>query len=239
MGSAAQELFLSFGQFHIWTYYRVVRSGRVADDGMSRKSSSTRWKQRQADDPWVRKAQLEGWRSRAVYKLAEIDTRDRLLRPGMTVVDLGAAPGGWSQYAAGRVLPRGRVLALDILPLEPLQGVEVIQADFAADDAPQQIRQLLGNSVPDLVLSDMAPNISGTRAVDQPRSMYLVELAFALATELLASDGGFVTKVFMGEGFEQMVRQCRQRFATVKVRKPAASRRESRETYIVASGFRL
>lgn len=206
---------------------------------MSRKSSSTRWKQRQAGDPFVHRARREGRRSRAVYKLEELDRRDRLLRRGATVVDLGAAPGGWSQYAAQRVGPAGRVVALDLLAMEPLQGVEFIRGDFTTDAVLQQLLDTLDSAGADLVMSDMAPNISGMRAVDQPRSMYLAELAFDLATQVLKSGGSLVTKVFMGEGFEELVRASRGRFANVNVRKPAASRAESREIYIVARGFRL
>lgn len=187
----------------------------------------------------MRRAQQEGWRSRAVYKLEELDAKDRLLHGGMTVVDLGAAPGGWSQLSARRVGARGRVIGLDLLPMEPLPGVEFIQGDFTTDIALQQLQSCLGPGGAQLVLSDMAPNISGTRAVDQPRSMHLVELAFELACDILTSDGCFVAKVFMGEGFDEIIRQSRSRFATVKVRKPEASRQESRETYIVARGFQL
>jgi 23S rRNA (uridine2552-2'-O)-methyltransferase len=206
---------------------------------MANKSSSNRWKKRQAADPWVKKAQDGGWRSRAVFKLEEIDKKDRLLKKGSVVIDLGAAPGGWSQYAAGKVLPGGQVLALDILPMEEIAGVSFIEGDFTEDDALQQLLTLLGTTRADLVMSDMAPNITGMRSVDQPRSMYLVELALDLAGQILTSGGSFVAKVFHGEGFEGLVQECRRRFKTVKIRKPAASRQESRETYIVATGFRL
>lgn len=206
---------------------------------MANKSSSNRWKKRQAADPWVKKAQDGGWRSRAVFKLEELDKKDRLLKKGSVVIDLGAAPGGWSQYAAGKVLPGGQVLALDILPMEEIAGVTFIEGDFTEDDALQQVLTLLGTTRADLVMSDMAPNITGMRSVDQPRSMYLVELALDLAGQILTSGGSFVAKVFHGEGFEGFVQECRRRFKTVKIRKPAASRQESRETYIVATGFRL
>jgi len=206
---------------------------------MARKSSSARWKQRQAADPFVQRARQEGWRSRAVFKLEELDRKQRLLRRGATIVDLGAAPGGWSQYAAQKVWPQGRVIALDLLAMEPLQGVEFIQGDFTADAALQQLLALLGETRADLVMSDMAPNISGMRSVDQPRSMYLAELALDLACQILTSGGVFVTKVFMGEGFDALLKACRDRFNSVKVQKPAASRAESRETYIAARGFRL
>lgn len=206
---------------------------------MAKKSSSARWKQRQFSDPYVQKAQKEGWRSRAVYKLEEIDKKQRVLRKGSIVIDLGAAPGGWSQYAAQKVLPGGRVLALDLLEMEPLEGVHFIQGDFTEDVALQKLVQELGESKADLVMSDMAPNITGMRSVDQPRSMYLAELALDMAVKNLKSGGTFVTKVFMGEGFDELVKTCREHFDTVRVHKPAASRSESRETYIAARGFRL
>ncbi|MBS95112.1 MAG: 23S rRNA (uridine(2552)-2'-O)-methyltransferase RlmE [Chromatiales bacterium] len=206
---------------------------------MAKKSSSAKWKRRQAADPWVKKAQDGGWRSRAVFKLEELDQKARLFQGGQVVVDLGAAPGGWSQYAAGKVLPRGRVIALDILPMEPLEGVEFIQADFTEDAALQRLLAALGDARASLVMSDMAPNISGMKSVDQPRSMYLAELALDLAGQVLESRGSFVVKVFMGEGFEEFLKECRTRFKSVKARKPAASRQESRETYILASGYRV
>ncbi len=206
---------------------------------MAKKSSSARWKQRQSSDPYVQRARQEGWRSRAVYKLQEIDRKQRLFRRGAVVIDLGAAPGGWSQYAAGKVLPQGRVIALDLLDIEPLDGVEFRQCDFTEDDALQWLQDTLCEAKADIVMSDMAPNISGMRSVDQPRSMYLTELALDLAVQTLKSGGAFVTKVFMGEGFDELVQGCRERFASVKVQKPAASRAESRETYIAARGFRL
>ena len=206
---------------------------------MANKSSSARRKKRQAADPWVKKAVDGGWRSRAVFKLAEIDEKYKLLRRGGVVVDLGAAPGGWAQYAAKKVLPKGRVLALDILDMDPIDGVEFICGDFTADAVLQHLLQSLGDLRADLVMSDMSPNITGMRSVDQPRSMYLVELAFELACQILRSNGAFVTKVFQGEGFDDLVRLYRKRFKSVKIRKPAASRQESRETYIIATGFRL
>jgi 23S rRNA (uridine2552-2'-O)-methyltransferase len=206
---------------------------------MPKKSSSARWKQRQASDPFVARARREGLRSRAVYKLEELDQRLRLLRPGSVVIDLGAAPGGWSQYAAERAGRAGRVLALDVLPMDPLPGVEFLQGDFTTDAALQQLLQRLDGAQVNLVMSDMAPNISGMRSVDQPRSMYLAELASELASNTLTSGGCFITKVFMGEGFDSLLSACRAAYKTVKVVKPAASRPESRETYIAASGFGL
>jgi 23S rRNA (uridine2552-2'-O)-methyltransferase len=206
---------------------------------MANKSSSNNWKRRQAADPYVKRAHDEGWRSRAVFKLEELDKKYTLFRGNSTVVDLGSAPGGWSQYVAKRVLPKGRLVASDILEMEPIEGVEFIQADFTEDEALQQLLALLSEGGADLVLSDMAPNITGTRSVDQPRGVYLVELALDLATQVLASGGTFVAKIFMGEGFDEVLVECRKRFKTVRIRKPAASRQESRETYIVASGFRV
>jgi 23S rRNA (uridine2552-2'-O)-methyltransferase len=206
---------------------------------MANKSSSNKWKRRQAADPYVKRAHVEGWRSRAVFKLEELDAKYTLLRGNSRVVDLGSAPGGWSQYAAKRVLPKGRLVATDILEMEAIAGVEFIHGDFTEDDALQQLLATLGEAGADLVLSDMAPNITGMRSVDQPRVVYLVELALDLATQVLASDGTFVTKIFMGEGFDEVLAECRKRFKTVRIRKPAASRQESRETYIVASGFRV
>jgi len=201
--------------------------------------SNPEWIKRHVTDPYVKRSVQEGYRSRAAYKLTEIADVDRLLKPGMTVVDLGAAPGGWSQYAAARVSPQGRVIALDILPMDPLQDVVFIQGDFTEDVVLQQLEETLAGARVDLVMSDMSPNISGNRSVDQPRSMYLVELAFDLATRNLASGGAFVAKVFQGEGYDEILALCRKAFGTVKIRKPAASRQESRETFIVASGFRL
>jgi 23S rRNA (uridine2552-2'-O)-methyltransferase len=206
---------------------------------VTKKISSAQWKRRQAKDPYVKRAQDEGWRSRAVFKLEELDTKYRLFKGDSIVVELGAAPGGWSQYVASKVLPKGRIIATDILEMEPLDGVEFVQGDFTEDAAPQKLLVALGEDRVNLVLSDMAPNITGMRSVDQPRSMYLVELAFDLATRILTSGGCFVTKIFMGEGFDEMLAECRKHFETVRIRKPAASRHESRETYIVASGFRV
>jgi 23S rRNA (uridine2552-2'-O)-methyltransferase len=197
------------------------------------------WKSRQENDPYVKRAQKEGWRSRSVFKIAELDKKYRLLQGGSVVIDLGAAPGGWSQYAAKIVLPKGRVVALDILPMDAIPGVEFIQADFTTDIALQQLQEVVKKQSANLVMSDMAPNISGVRSVDQPRSMYLVELGLDLARETLAGGGHFVAKVFHGEGFDEFLNGCRKSFKSVRIRKPAASRPESRETYVVASGYRL
>ncbi len=206
---------------------------------MARKSSSRRWLNRQAGDPYVQKARAEGWRSRAVFKLEEIHGRDHLLRPGMTVVDLGAAPGGWSQFAASIVGDSGRVIALDLLPMDPLAGVECIRGDFHDENLLNAVVALVGERKTDLVLSDMAPNISGVRSVDQPRAMALAELALDVATRVLKPGGSFVCKLFHGEGFDEFVRVVRRHFKTVTVRKPSSSRPGSRETYLVARTYRM
>ncbi len=206
---------------------------------MSRRSSSARWKARQARDPFVKRAHAEGWRSRAVFKLAELQDKERLVKPGDVVVDLGAAPGAWSQYMAGVVGSRGRVLALDLLPMDALPGVEIFQGDFREESVMNALLASLGGSPVDLVMSDMAPNMSGTRVVDQPRAMYLAELAADFASQVLRPGGSLVVKLFQGEGFQEYVEAVRKRFASVRMRKPAASRPGNRETYLVARNFRL
>ncbi len=198
----------------------------------------SKWYSDHVRDEYVRRAQTDGYRSRAVYKLMEIDERERLIRPGHRVLDLGAAPGGWSQYAARRSGPTGRVLAVDLLPMAPIDGVDYIQGDFTDDKVLEAVRRALDGPV-DLVMSDMAPNITGIRSVDLPRAMYLAELALDCAVQLLRPGGAFVTKLFHGEGFDDYVKSARERFATVKVRKPKASRPRSRETYLVARNYRL
>lgn len=184
------------------------------------------------------RAQQEGYRSRAAYKLLEIDKKDRLLKPGMNVVDLGAAPGGWSQIAANRVGKSGSVVALDILEMDPIPDVSIIHGDFREDEVLNQLLDIVPQGEVDLVLSDMAPNSSGVKAVDQPRSIYLVELALDLTQQILKPDGRLVVKVFQGEGFEPLMRQFRSLFTKVVSRKPDASRPRSREIYLVASGLR-
>jgi 23S rRNA (uridine2552-2'-O)-methyltransferase len=203
-----------------------------------KKSSSKAWLKEHRDDPYVQQAQREGYRSRACYKLLEIQERDRLIKPGMTVLDLGSAPGGWSQVAAQLVGHKGRVLASDILPMDSLAGVEFIEGDFTLDSVFEQILGALGNTPADVVISDMAPNMSGVNAVDQPRSMYLVELALDMAQQVLAPGGSFVAKVFQGEGFDELYRNIRAVFGKVVTRKPKASRPRSREVYLVATQFR-
>ena len=206
---------------------------------MANSGSSARWRRRQETDIYVQRARREGWRSRAVYKLEEIQLRHKLMRPGAIVVDLGAAPGGWCQYAQQWVGTNGRVIGLDILEMPPIEGVEFIHGDFTEDKVLASLQQCIGNQKVDLVMSDLAPNITGTRSVDQPRSMYLVEISLELAYEVLRPGGHFVTKVFHGEGFDDLVKAVRCRFKHVKVRKPKASRPDSRETYLVASGYGL
>jgi 23S rRNA (uridine2552-2'-O)-methyltransferase len=203
-----------------------------------KKSSSKAWLKEHREDPYVQQAQREGYRSRACYKLLEIQERDRLIRPGMTVLDLGSAPGGWSQVAVALVGHSGRVIASDILPMDTLAGVEFIEGDFTSDEVLRQILDVIGDSPVDLVISDMAPNMSGMSAVDQPRSIYLVELALDMARQVLAPGGAFVSKVFQGEGFDELFREARDSFAKVLTRKPKASRPRSREVYLVAKEFR-
>ena len=203
-----------------------------------KKSSSKAWLKEHREDPYVQQAQREGYRSRACYKLLEIQERDRLIRPGMTVLDLGSAPGGWSQVAAALVGHSGRVIASDILPMDTLAGVEFIEGDFTSDEVFQQILDALGDTPVDLVISDMAPNMSGMSAVDQPRSIYLVELALDMARQVLAPGGSFVSKVFQGEGFDELFRGAKGSFGKVLTRKPKASRPRSREVYLVATDFR-
>ncbi|MBT8132175.1 MAG: RlmE family RNA methyltransferase [Gammaproteobacteria bacterium] len=206
---------------------------------MSRRSKSNRWRTAQEKDTYVRRARTEGWRSRAVFKLEEIDKKHNLIRPGMTVVDLGAAPGGWSQYAAYRLKGSGLLVALDLLPMDRLPDVEFIQGDFEDDTVVNQLMNILEKRPVDLVMSDMAPNISGMRVVDQPRSMALAEVARELAFDVLAPGGTFIAKLFHGEGFDEFVRESRAHFRSVAVKKPAASRPSSRETYLVARNYRV
>jgi 23S rRNA (uridine2552-2'-O)-methyltransferase len=206
---------------------------------MARSKSSGRWLREHFDDPYVKQAQAEGWRSRAVFKLLELQEKYRLMRPGQCIVDLGAAPGGWSQLARQCVGPQGRVIALDILPMEPLEGITFILGDFTEDEPLVELEAELGKRQVDLVLSDMAPNMSGMDAVDQPRSMYLAELALDFALKRLRPGGDFVTKAFQGEGFDAFLAQCRESFDQVRVRKPKASRPRSREVYLLGTGRKL
>jgi 23S rRNA (uridine2552-2'-O)-methyltransferase len=203
-----------------------------------KKSTSKAWLKEHRDDPYVQQAQREGYRSRACYKLLELQHKDRLIRPGMTVLDLGSAPGGWSQVAAEQVGHKGRVIASDILHMDSLAGVEFIRGDFTEDEAFELILAAIGDKPVDLVISDMSPNISGMSAADQPRSIYLVELALDMARRVLAPGGSFVAKVFQGEGFDQVLRDTKSSFSKVLTRKPAASRPRSREVYLVAKEFK-
>ncbi len=205
---------------------------------MGRSKSSHRWLQEHNRDQYVKRSQQDGYRSRASYKLIELDSKDRLFRPGMTVVDLGAAPGGWSQVAVKLVGGKGRVIASDILAMDSIAGVDFIQGDFTEESVFDEILGVLGDDLADLVISDMAPNMSGMRAVDQPKAMYLVELALDLACKILKPDGDFVAKVFHGEGFDELMQQVRAKFKRVVTRKPDASRPRSREVYLVAKGLK-
>jgi 23S rRNA (uridine2552-2'-O)-methyltransferase len=201
---------------------------------MARSKSSGRWLREHFDDVYVKRAQEAGYRSRAVFKLMELQERDRLIRPGMNIVDLGAAPGGWSQYAREVMGRTGRVVALDILPMEPLPGVTTLQADFTEETALEQLAAALAGEQVDLVLSDMAPNISGQAAVDLPRALYLAELAQEFACQVLKPGGDFLVKVFQGEGFDSYLRSLRREYQQVVSRKPKASRARSREVYLLA-----
>jgi len=203
---------------------------------MSRSKSSRRWLDEHHSDDFVKKSREQAWRSRAVFKLAEIDERDKLIRPDMCVIELGAAPGGWTQYVAQKLSASGFLLAIDILEMNPLAGARILQADFTDETVLDQIRTILAGREVDLVLSDMAPNFTGQVAVDQPRSIYLAELALDMCREFLAPGGSLLMKAFQGAGIEQLNRDTRESFATVKSRKPAASRPRSREVYILAKG---
>lgn len=205
---------------------------------MARSRTSKAWLREHVTDPWVQKARAGGWRSRAAFKLLQIDQKDRLLRPGMAVLDLGAAPGGWSQVAAEAVGPAGRVVAVDLLPLEPLPGVVFVQGDFEDAAVLPRVEAALGGGRAGLVLSDMAPNLSGVGPTDQARSVRLAEAALDAALRWLQPGGSLLVKVFHGAGFDDLVRQLRSHFGQVVVRKPEASRGRSAETYLLAKGLR-
>ena len=206
---------------------------------MAKKNSSSKaWLKEHRDDPYVQQALRDGYRSRACYKLLEIQNKDQIIRPGNTLLDLGSAPGGWSQVASELIGDSGRVIASDILPMDALAGVEFIEGDFTEDAVFQQILQAIGERPVDVVVSDMAPNLSGLSAVDQPRSMYLVELALDMACRVLEPGGSFAAKVFQGEGFDALFRDTQAAFSTVVSRKPKSSRPRSREVYVVARGFK-
>jgi 23S rRNA (uridine2552-2'-O)-methyltransferase len=203
------------------------------------RGSGRSWRDRQERDPYVQQARRDGWRSRAVYKLEQIDQKERLLKPGMVCVDVGAAPGSWSQYVTRKLKGTARIIAVDLLPMDALPNVEFIQGDFQDEAVLAQMLEAIGDNGVDLVMSDIAPNISGNRAVDQPRSMYLVELALDLARRVLKQKGSFVCKVFHGEGFEEFLGDARRSFERVRVMKPKASRAGSREVYLVARNYQL
>lgn len=196
--------------------------------------SSRRWLQEHFSDPYVKQAQQEGYRSRAVYKLQELQERDKLFKPGMTVIDLGASPGGWSQLVVNLVGKKGRVIALDILPMDAIPGVEFIKGDFSEETVLAELFSRLGEIKADWVISDMAPNMSGIDSVDQPRSMELAELALDLARQVLNSQGGLLIKVFQGAGFDEFLSELRKHFKKVIIRKPKASRDRSNEVYLLA-----
>ena len=202
-------------------------------------ASSQRWMQEHFADKYVQQAQKQGLRSRAVFKIEEIHQKDNLIRQGMTVVDLGAAPGGWSQYAVNLVGDDGIVVACDILPMDSLAGVDFLQGDFREEAVLNELMKKIGGKNVDVVMSDMAPNMSGNDAVDQAKSMYLVELALDMCHQVLKPNGSFIVKVFMGEGFDEYFKVVKQAFANVKTRKPESSRARSREVYLVATGYKL
>ncbi len=204
---------------------------------MAKSGSSKKWLQEHVTDEYVIKAQQAGYRSRAVFKLQELNEKYRLIRPGMTIVDLGAAPGGWSQLAAEILDGNGKIIAIDLLPIDPLAGVEILQGDFREDEIYTRMLDMLNGAPVDLVLSDMAPNMSGMNEMDQPRAMYLAELAAAFARETLKDEGSFLCKVFQGEGFDSYIKELRQDYQKLVTRKPAASRNRSREVYVLGRAF--
>lgn len=200
---------------------------------------SKAWLKEHNEDPFVKRAIKEGWRSRAVYKLEEIDKKYNLVRQGMNIVDLGAAPGGWSQYVAKKVGKTGKMIAIDVLDMDAINNVHFIKGDFTEQNIYESLRELVGQNSIDLVLSDMAPNISGINSVDQPKAMYLAELAAELSIDVLAPDGGLLVKLFQGAGFDDYVKLLRSKFSKVLIRKPEASRARSREVYALATNIKL
>ncbi len=205
---------------------------------MGRSKSSSRWMAEHFEDEYVKMAQAQGYRSRAVFKLKEIQDKDQLIKPGMNIVDLGAAPGGWSQFARQLLGKKNKLIALDILPMEALEGVEFIQGDFREESVLDELKAALEDMPVNLVMSDMAPNMSGNRGVDQPRAIYLGELALDTARTVLTKDGSFLVKLFHGEGFESFYNEVQSCFSKVVIRKPKASRPRSNEVYILAKGFK-
>ena len=205
---------------------------------MARSKTSADWLKEHVDDIYVQKAQQDGYRTRASYKLIELDEKDQLIKPGMTIIDLGSAPGGWSQVVGHKLNGKGVVIASDILPMDPIADVEFIQGDFTEEAVFNELMAIVDGRPVDLVISDMAPNMSGVASIDQPGSMYLVELALDMARQVLRPNGQFVAKVFQGDGFDEYVKDVRQSFTKVLIRKPKASRPRSREVYVVGKGFR-
>ncbi|MEQ3762872.1 MAG: 23S rRNA (uridine(2552)-2'-O)-methyltransferase RlmE [Alcanivorax sp.] len=205
---------------------------------MARSKSSADWLKEHVDDIWVQKAQQDGYRTRASYKLIEVDERDALIRPGMVVLDLGSAPGGWSQVVARKMGAKGTIIASDILPMDSIADVTFIQGDFTTDEVFEELMVAVDSRPVDLVISDMAPNMSGMASIDQPGAMYLVELALDMARQVLKPNGNFVAKVFQGDGFDAYLKDLKTSFTKVNIRKPKASRARSREVYLVAKGFR-
>jgi 23S rRNA (uridine2552-2'-O)-methyltransferase len=205
---------------------------------MARSKSSKQWLQEHFEDEYVKRAQEKGYRSRSTFKLIEIQEKDKIIKSGMNVVDLGAAPGGWSQYVRTIIGRKNKIIALDLLAIEPLESVDFIQGDFTEDLVLDKLNQLLGDTRVSLVLSDMAPNLSGNKSTDQARALYLAELALDMAINRLEKGGVFLVKVFQGTGFETYHRQVKHSFNSVVIRKPKASRARSNEVYILAKGFK-
>ncbi|MFW5443028.1 MAG: 23S rRNA (uridine(2552)-2'-O)-methyltransferase RlmE [Methylococcaceae bacterium] len=205
---------------------------------MARSKSSNQWMQEHFDDEYVKRAQALGYRSRSTFKLVEIQEKDKIIRPGMNVIDLGAAPGGWSDYARKIIGKKNKVIALDLLEIEAIEGVDFIQGDFREDDVLEELYRVLDGAPIDLVMSDMAPNISGNKAMDQPRSIYLAELALDTTQTVLTKGGTFLIKMFQGSGFDEYKREVAKCFSSVVIRKPKASRARSNEVYILAKGFK-
>ncbi len=205
---------------------------------MARSKSSNQWMQEHFEDEYVKKAQALGYRSRSTFKLIEIQEKDKIIKAGANVIDLGAAPGGWSEYAKKIVGKKAKVIGLDLLPIDPIDGVDFIQGDFREDTVLEQLYQLLDGAPVDLVMSDMAPNLSGNKAMDQPRAIYLAELALDAAQNVLDKGGSFLIKVFQGSGFDQYKQEVMKHFSSVVVRKPKSSRSRSNEVYILAKGFK-
>jgi len=205
---------------------------------MARSKSSNQWMQEHFDDEYVKKAQAMGYRSRSTFKLVEIQEKDKIIRPGMNIIDLGAAPGGWSDYARKIVGKKNKVIGLDLLAIDPIEGVDFIQGDFREDAVLDELMRVLDGAPVDLVMSDMAPNISGNKAMDQPRSIYLAELALDTAQTVLTSGGTFLIKMFQGAGFDEYKKEVTKCFTSVMIRKPKSSRARSKEVYILAKGFK-